>query len=138
MQVRDRLYRTRELLHWCLSHDQENVLETLQRGDGYTSAAPLLDELKLLHRSLIETRDDGIAHGVMLSAIRRVQTFGSALVRLDIRQESTRHSDVMAAVTRHLELGDYNDWSEADKQAFLTKELKVRPGATCMRPASST
>ena len=127
VQVRDKLFKTRELLHHCLSHPKENLLETLQRSGGYTSAAPLLDELKLLHRSLIDTGDDGIADCVVRSAIRRVTTFGSSLVRLDIRQESTRHSDVMAAITSHLDLGSFQDWSERDKQTWLTKELQARP-----------
>lgn len=127
LQIRDRLFKTRELLHQCLSHPAENVLETLQRGDGYTSSAPLLEDLKLLHSSLIATGDDGIADSVVRSAIRRVQTFGSSLVRLDIRQESTRHSDVMAAITSHLDLGNFHEWSEEQRQTWLTKELQACP-----------
>ena len=56
----------------------------------------------------------------------QVQTFGSSLVRLDIRQESTRHREVMTAITEFLEMGSFESWSEADKVAFLVKELQVR------------
>eukprot|EP00892_Ulva_mutabilis_P004795 jgi/Ulvmu1/2688/UM014_0144.1 len=125
-KIRDQLFKTRELLHHCLSHPTENLLEVLQRGGGYTSSESLLKDLTLLHSSLIETGDDGIADSVVRSAIRRVTTFGSSLVRLDIRQESTRHRDVMAAITAHLGLGNFSDWSEEEKQAWLTKELQSK------------
>lgn len=130
LQVRDKLYTTRELLHSCLAHPEENLVETLQRGDGYVDSEALLDELKLLHSSLQGTQDNGIADGVVLNAIRRVQTFGCSLMRLDIRQESTRHRDVICALTAYLELGDFNAWSEEKKVEWLVNELQV--GISCV------
>ena len=61
LQVRDKLYTTRELLHSCLAHPEENLVETLQRGDGYVDSEALLDELKLLHSSLQGTQDNASA-----------------------------------------------------------------------------
>jgi phosphoenolpyruvate carboxylase len=124
--VRDRLYITRELLYHCLSHPSENLLATLRRGGGYISSQPLMDDLLLLHSSLMSTRDETIANGPVLNAIRQVQTFGSSLMRLDIRQESTRHRDVMNAITQHLDLGSFHSWSEEEKVAFCERELRVR------------
>lgn len=37
----------------------------------------------------------------------QVQCFGLAMVRLDIRQESTRHSEAIAVITKYLGIGDY-------------------------------
>ena len=37
----------------------------------------------------------------------QVQCFGMGMVKLDIRQESTRHSDVLDTVTQYLGLGSY-------------------------------
>lgn len=125
--MRDKLFTTRELLHSCLAHPEENLLETLRRGGGYVDSTQLLDELKLLHRSLQGTKDNGIADGVVLNAIRRVQTFGCSLMRLDIRQESTRHRDVINALTTYLELGSFTEWPEEAKIEWLIKELQVRP-----------
>ena len=71
--MRDKLYNTRELLYYCLSHPDENVLETLRSGDGYVEYQPLMDILQLIYRSLIDTRDDGIANGIVLGAIRQVR-----------------------------------------------------------------
>ena len=39
--------------------------------------------------------------------ITQVQCFGLAMVKLDIRQESSRHSDVLDTITRYLGLGSY-------------------------------
>ncbi|AXF78528.1 phosphoenolpyruvate carboxylase [Erwinia tracheiphila] len=64
-----------------------------------------------------------IANGQLLDTLRRVKCFGVPLVRIDIRQESTRHTDAIAEVTRYLGLGDYASWAETDKQAFLISEL---------------
>ncbi|GKX55683.1 phosphoenolpyruvate carboxylase [Leminorella grimontii] len=67
-----------------------------------------------------------IANGQLLDTLRRIGCFGLPLVRIDIRQESTRHSDALAELTNYLELGDYDSWSEQEKQAFLVKELQSK------------
>lgn len=67
-----------------------------------------------------------IADGVLLDTLRRIRCFGVTLSQLDIRQESTRHCMAIAEVTRYIGLGDYAQWSEADKQAFLIRELNSR------------
>jgi phosphoenolpyruvate carboxylase len=43
-----------------------------------------------------------------------------------IRQDSDRHSDVFSELTRYLGIGDYSEWSEQDKQAFLLRELNSK------------
>ncbi|SFD37501.1 phosphoenolpyruvate carboxylase [Pragia fontium] len=67
-----------------------------------------------------------IANGQLLDTLRRIGCFGLPLVRIDIRQESTRHSDALAELTQYLEIGNYDEWSEKEKQAFLVKELQSR------------
>jgi phosphoenolpyruvate carboxylase len=44
-------------------------------------------------------------------------------VRLDIRQESERHTDVLDAITTYLEIGSYREWSEEKRQEWLLSEL---------------
>ena len=46
--------------------------------------------------------------------------------RLDLRQHASRHTETLSAITRELGLGSYDDWSEADRQAFLLRELQGR------------
>ncbi len=75
----------------------------------------LWDPLYACYRSLHECGMGVIADGCLLDTLRRVKAFGIHLVRLDIRQESTRHSDVFSELTRYLGMGDYYDWNEDDK-----------------------
>ena len=67
-----------------------------------------------------------IANGELLDTLRRVKCFGVPLVRIDVRQESTRHTEALGELTRYLGIGDYESWSEADKQAFLIRELNSK------------
>lgn len=83
----------------------------------------LWDPLYACYQSLQACGMGIIANGQLLDTLRRVKCFGVPLVRIDLRQESTRHTDAIAEVTRYLGLGDYASWSEADKQAFLISEL---------------
>lgn len=56
--------------------------------------------------------------------MRQVSTFGLSLTKLDIRQESGRHAEVMDAITRHLGVGSYVEWPEEKRQEWLLSELK--------------
>ena len=84
----------------------------------------LLEPLLLCHASLCETGMEAIANRELLDVIRRVSCFGLTLTRLDIRQESTRHSQVIKELCDFYQLGDYLSWSEEQKQEFLLKELQ--------------
>lgn len=86
----------------------------------------LLGPLMTCYESLVECGLQVCAKGKLLDTIRRVHCFGVHLLKLDVRQDSERHSDVFGELTRYLGLGDYANWSEADKQAFLLKELNSK------------
>ncbi len=45
------------------------------------------------------------------------------LVRLDIRQSSDRIAGALDGVTRHLGLGSYSQWTEADRQVGIPAAL---------------
>lgn len=83
---------------------------------------PLYDCYQSLHACGMRI----IANGGLLDCLRRVRCFGLGLSRLDIRQESTRHEKAIAEITRYIGLGDYSQWTEDDKQAFLVRELSSR------------
>ncbi len=90
------------------------------------NVSQLWEPLYACYQSLHECGMGSIADGSLLDTLRRTKAFGVHLVRLDIRQESTRHSDVLSELTRYLGLGDYEQWSEQDKVAFLTNELSSK------------
>lgn len=80
--------------------------------------------LKLCYDSLIDSGMSRIAKGPLLDTLRRASCFGLNLLKLDIRQDSGRHADVIAEICQALDLGDYHQWSESDKQHFLLNELR--------------
>jgi phosphoenolpyruvate carboxylase len=86
----------------------------------------LLVPLLACYESLHECGMGVIAEGALKDTIRRVHSFGVNLLKLDIRQDSDRHADVFSELTRYLGLGDYAQWSEEDKQAFLLRELSSK------------
>ncbi|STO53421.1 Phosphoenolpyruvate carboxylase [Grimontia hollisae] len=94
--------------------------------DILTHIDQLWTPLHACYQSLHECGMGIIADGLLLDTLRRIRTFGVNLIKLDIRQESTRHADVLSEVTRTLGMGDYSQWSEQDKQAFLIRELSSK------------
>ncbi|KAK2370744.1 Phosphoenolpyruvate carboxylase 1, variant 2 [Trifolium repens] len=117
--VRDKLYNTRERARQLLANGTSDILEETT----FTNVEQFLEPLELCYRSLCACGDRSIADGSLLDFLRQVSTFGLSLVRLDIRQESDRHTDVMDAITKHLEIGSYREWSEERRQEWLLSEL---------------
>ncbi|MGF1910208.1 phosphoenolpyruvate carboxylase [Vibrio kasasachensis] len=115
-----------------LLNDTKDILDAKIRGEKLAVKAPLQSSDQLwqplyaCYQSLHECGMGVIADGSLLDTLRRVKAFGVHLVRHDIRQESTRHSDVISELTRYLGIGDYDQWSEQDKLAFLTQELSSK------------
>ena len=79
----------------------------IETKDIYLSKQELLDELLLIHKSLCETGNKLTADGKVLDLIRKLCAFGLTLVTLDVRQESTRHTEALDAITRYLGVGVY-------------------------------
>ncbi|BFI04224.1 phosphoenolpyruvate carboxylase [Marchantia polymorpha subsp. ruderalis] len=121
-EVRDRLYNTRERMRQMLSSGKSDITEE----ETFTSADMILEPLELCYRSLCETGDQNIADGSLLDFMRQVSCFGLSLVKLDIRQESERHTDVLDAITTHLGMGSYREWTEEKRQDWLLAELRGR------------
>ncbi|KAL3848754.1 hypothetical protein ACJIZ3_010636 [Penstemon smallii] len=117
--VRDKLYYTRERSRQLLANGYSDIPEE----STFTNVEEFLEPLELCYRSLCACGDRPIADGSLLDFLRQVSTFGLSLVRLDIRQESDRHTDVLDAITRHLEIGSYKEWSEERRQEWLLSEL---------------
>ncbi|KAL3509139.1 hypothetical protein ACH5RR_028540 [Cinchona calisaya] len=117
--VRDKLYHTRERARQLLANGFSDIPEEA----AFTNLEQFLEPLELCYRSLCTCGDRPIADGSLLDFLRQVSTFGLSMVRLDIRQESDRHTDVLDAITRHLEIGSYREWSEERRQEWLLSEL---------------
>ena len=105
-----------------------NKLELTRDGkipidEWVNSNDELLEPLMACYNSLNDCGMSVIAEGALKDTIRRVHSFGVNLLKLDVRQDSERHADVFSELTRYLGIGDYAQWGEEDKQAFLLREL---------------
>uniref|UniRef100_A0A0R0L3L0 Uncharacterized protein n=1 Tax=Glycine max TaxID=3847 RepID=A0A0R0L3L0_SOYBN len=92
--------------------------------DYYETKYQLLEPLLLCYESLQLCGSGVLADGRLADLIRRVATFGMVLMKLDLRQESSRHAETIDAITRYLDMGTYSEWDEEKKLDFLTRELK--------------
>jgi phosphoenolpyruvate carboxylase len=118
--LRDRLIRTRDWAEASVNGEPADASGILfENGD-------LTDPLELCYRSLVDCGLETIANGPLLDTIRRAHTFGLPLIRLDIRQEASRHAEAVAEMVEYLGMGDYLSWSEEERQAFLVRELQGR------------
>eukprot|EP00834_Sanchytrium_tribonematis_P006600 NODE_501_length_6715_cov_0.718259.p1 type:complete len:644 gc:universal NODE_501_length_6715_cov_0.718259:3706-1775(-) len=95
-----------------------------------TKAEEIFEPLKAIYNSLVECGHHIIANGRLRNTLRRLAAFGISLVKLDIRQESTRHSDAIDFVTRYLDENIngkyYNEWTESEKVKWLASNLVSR------------
>jgi phosphoenolpyruvate carboxylase len=83
----------------------------------------LAEPLRLCDRSLRSVGTDLIADGRLADVLRRVAAFGLTLVRLDVRQEASRHTEAVDAIGRHLGMGSYASWPEERRIEFLLNLL---------------
>jgi phosphoenolpyruvate carboxylase len=94
-EVRSRLLATRRRMEELLAGQVPAA-----DGDWYESEDQLLEPLLACYWSLWECGGGIIAEGRLLDLLRRIYCFGLSLMKLDLRQESTRHTDCLAEVTQ--------------------------------------
>lgn len=80
--------------------------------------------LRLCYDSLYECGAKIIADGRLLDNLRRAYTFGLTLLKMDIRQESTRHTETLGSICQALDLGNFAEWSEEDKCSWLVRSSR--------------
>jgi phosphoenolpyruvate carboxylase len=119
-EVRDRLRATRDGIEQMLD---TGAAESAVAERMYWHVEDLAEPLALCRRSLEQTGTDILAGGRLLDIERRIACFGLTLVRLDLRQESARHTAALDAVTRRFGLGSYAAWDETARQRFLGEEI---------------
>ena len=108
--LRDRVVATRTAIEQALE-----VPDGWQNVPGFDLLGPLL----VCYRSLHKTGNGLIADGRLLDLIRRAHTFGTTLVRLDVRQDASRHAALIDAMTG----GRYAALNEKERQDFLLRAM---------------
>ena len=60
----------------------------------------ILAPLRIVRESLEQNQSENIAGGDLLDLMRRAKCFGINLAKLDIRQESSRHSKLISEIVK--------------------------------------
>ena len=101
-------------------------------GEGVPSFDPLAfrdeeqfkNELCLVRDSLIQNNEANLTRGLLQDLLRLLDSCGFYLSKMDIRQESTLHSQAIHEIGLTLdEPIDYYAMSETERQAWLTERL---------------
>jgi phosphoenolpyruvate carboxylase len=130
--IRRRLWATKNTLEAAVyNHDSGNgnAASGLKPVLGiriYDGQDELMEHLLLLYNSLVSCGDGMLADGRLRDLIRRLSCFGMSLLKLDIRQESERHTEAVDAITQYLGLGSYAEWDEEKRLTFLAAELESK------------
>ena len=90
----------------------------------YTDIDQFRSDLELIRNSLVSTE---LSCEELDTLLNQVHIFGFSLASLDIRQESTRHSDAIDELTTHLQLPKaYGAMEEPERVSWLMEELQTR------------
>ena len=98
----------------------------LDKSKLLSSREEILKPLRIVRESLEQHQNENIASGDLLDLMRRTKCFGINLARLDIRQESLRHSQLISELLKKKFKINYSKWSEEKKLSFLSSSLKSK------------
>ena len=129
-QFADEVYR-RKLYHMhyrlrknlAIVRNQLRNVETPDSEHAYASADDYLADLYSIRDSLIFHGEFAAAKGALQDAIRIAETFGFHLVSLDLRQESTRHSQAIAEILQQTGV-NYLELDEAGRLERLAAAIQ--------------
>ncbi len=88
-----------------------------------TSTEEILKPLRVVRESLEQNQNENVASGDLLDLMRRAKCFGINLARLDIRQESSRHTQLIAEFVKKKHNKNYLKFTEDEKVNFLKSKL---------------
>ncbi len=89
---------------------------------AYTTSADFVADLELLRESLISHNDELIADRELKDLMRLVSTLGFSLYQLDVRQESTEHTDTVTEVLEQfMPEVDYKSLPEQERLTLLSE-----------------
>ena len=98
----------------------------LNRKILLTSTEEILKPLRIVRESLEENQNENIASGDLLDLMRRAKCFGINLARLDIRQEYSRHRQLIAELVKKKFKRNYNNFTEEEKINFLKSKINTK------------
>ncbi|MDB9922979.1 phosphoenolpyruvate carboxylase [Candidatus Pelagibacter sp.] len=119
--LRDKMRKTHRLIEQHIIHKK-----TLDTKKLLNSKEEILKPLRVVRESLEQNQNENIASGELLDLMRRAKCFGINLARLDIRQESSRHTQLIAELIKTKYKKNYYNFNEDEKINFLKLTLKSK------------
>ena len=116
--LRDKMRVTHRLIEQHLVSNKP-----LDQKKLLSSREEILKPLRVVRESLEQNQNENIASGELLDLMRRAKCFGINLARLDVRQESSRHSQLIREFIKRSFNKDYLKFSENEKIQFLRKQI---------------
>ena len=98
----------------------------LNRKELLSSKEEILKPLRVVRDSLEKNQSENIASGELLDLMRRAKCFGINLAKIDIRQESSRHAQLLTEYIKKKENSDYLNWDEQKRIKYLSKSMKKK------------
>ena len=95
----------------------------LDRNKLLSSREEILKPLRIVRESLEQNQNENIAGGELLDLMRRAKCFGINLAKLDIRQESSRHKQLISEFVKKKYKKNYFRMSEKEKIQFLKSQI---------------
>ncbi len=87
---------------------------------AYPSEREFIADLQQIRDSLLSHGDEMVANAQLKDVIHLAKTFGFYLMHLDVRQESTRHSEAVAdLLSKQMQPVDYSELSETERLELL-------------------
>ncbi len=116
--LRDKMRKTHRLIEQHLVNHQN-----LEQNKLLQSREEILKPLRVVRQSLEQNHCENIASGELLDLMRRAKCFGINLARLDIRQESSRHNQLINELFKKKFNKEYLTLTEHEKLKFFQNSL---------------
>lgn len=119
--TRDRNQQQAQLIDFSQPIHPQGINENIY----YPAAQDFLNELQVVQENLQATK---INCRELDNLMGQVEIFGFNLTQLDIRQESSCHSDAITEIADYLQIlpKPYNELSESERLSWLIQELQTR------------
>ncbi len=117
--LRDKMRYTHRAIEQFLVNKKQ-----LDQSKLLSSKEEILKPLRIVRESLEQNQSENIASGDLLDLMRRAKCFGINLAKLDVRQESSRHTNTVAEVIKKKFNKNYFSLSEEKKINMLINLIK--------------
>ena len=119
--IRDKIRSTYQIIENHLNNH-----EPLKEDELLQDKNEILKPLRDIRESLNSNNSQHIANSDLLDLIRRVRCFGISLARLDIRQESSRHEQLLNEILKKKSKINYSNLNEQKKISLLNNLIKQK------------